>query len=1133
MTNDQVSAWLDDLGLGKYRETFKQNAIDWDVLPDLSDGDLEALGVLLGHRKKLLRAIASLSQSAETTGRGPIPISDVPGRQPSHAVAGQAAERRQLTVMFCDLVDSTPLSHQLDPEDLQDVVRRFLDTCSQAIGRFEGYVARYMGDGMLVYFGYPHAHEDDAERAVYSGLAILDGVNALNLKTPNQGINIAARIGIATGQVVVGELLGQESAKERSAFGKCPNLAARLQGLAKPNQLIIDPATKRLVGSQFGFGDHGIFSLKGFKTPVQTWQVLSIGPSASRFKTHRSAQLVNFIGRESEVSLVYGRWREVVGGKGHVLLLSGEAGIGKSRIVQILCDRIADEHHNTIHYQCSPYHTNTALYPAINYLRQAAGFASDDSSYAKLNKLNVMAVETGVENQNTVSLIADLLSIRGDHHNFPSKVSPEQRKEMTLEVLVHHVQSLAARCATLFIVEDAHWIDPTTSDFITRIIDHIPQVRVLLLITFRPNFKLVWSDHSHVTSLTLSRLQCQQCTELVSAITGGKTLPFEVQQAILAKTDGIPLYIEELTKNVLESGVLTEEAHAYSLKATLKELAIPETLQASLMERLDRFAPIRGIVQAGAAVGREFSYTLLQAIVKASDSELRNGLELLVASGLIFQEGDPPASKYLFKHALVQEAAYSTLLHKTRRLLHARIGEALESKFAERVKMEPELLAYHYEQAGFPAPAVGYWHLAARRAAERSANIEALNHFNRALHLLKELPKGLEHNDRNTLELELLIARGALLLSIKGYASDEVETNYTRARELSQDIGNPIQEFRAISGLWVFNLVRGTLADALALAEKLLALANCEQSSDLWVEAHRSLGTTCFWLGRFDEARTHLLTSAALYEATQHRLHALFYGTDPGITSRIYLARTHWVLGEVEQAEKLALEAIGMARELDHPFTLAFTLAFLSWVYSSIRNASRTLELADEAIAISAQYSFELGLAWAKASQGWALAVTGQEEGIETLISGLSATRATCACINNTAILALLAEIYLQKSRFGEGLATIEDALRTALTNGELFWKAELFRLKGELLLGQSEQQDSTAEQCFGEALEIARNQHAKMLELRAATSLAKLWQKRSQLVDAKRVLKSVYSGFTEGLETPDLIEAKKVLDQL
>jgi class 3 adenylate cyclase len=385
MTNDPVSAWLEDLGLGIYRETFEQNAIDWDVLPHLSEGDLEALGILLGHRKKLLRAIASLSQSAEAMARASVPVSVVPGRQPSHLESDQA-ERRQLTVMFCDLVDSTALARRLDPESLQDIVRRFLDACSQAIGRYEGYIARYMGDGMMVYFGYPHAHEDDAERAVHSGLAILDAVKPLNRKKPKQGIKIAARIGIATGQVVVGELIGQEIAKERPVFGETPNRAARLQVLAKPNQLIVDPTTKRLVGSQFAFRDLGTVSLKGFETPVQAWQVLSVGSPASRFEAHRAARLVNFIGREDEVSLLYGRWREVVGGEGQVLLLSGEAGIGKSRIIQILCERIGEERHNIIRYQCSPHHTNTALYPAINYLRQAAGFASNDSSNAKIQQ---------------------------------------------------------------------------------------------------------------------------------------------------------------------------------------------------------------------------------------------------------------------------------------------------------------------------------------------------------------------------------------------------------------------------------------------------------------------------------------------------------------------------------------------------------------------------------------------------------------------------------------------------------------------------------------------------------------------------------------------------------------------------
>jgi class 3 adenylate cyclase/predicted ATPase len=1127
--NDRVSAWLENLGLGIYREAFQQNAIAWDVLPELNEGDLEALGILLGHRKTLLRAIAQLSQSAEGMGPGSIPLAVSPATPPVPPERDQA-ERRQLTVMFCDLVDSTALSRRLDPEDLQEVTRRFLDACSYAIGRFNGYIAKYMGDGMLVYFGYPQAHENDAERAVHAGLALLDTVKALNQDNPHPEFGLAARIGIATGHVVVGEVMGQDTAKERSVFGETPNLAARLQALAQPNQLIIDPVTKRLVGHEFEFADHGVVALKGFDTPAQAWQVLSPRLSTSRFESHRSSHLTNFVGREQEIALLVGRWREAVDGEGQVVLLCGEAGIGKSRIARSLCDRLADERYQTIQFQCSPYHTNTALYPAINFLRQAAGLASQDSAQAQLHKLDVLARESGIENQDTVSLLADLLSIRGDHRDPPLTVSAETRKHMTLEALVQYLQRLAERGPVLFIVEDAHWLDPTTLDLMTRIIDRIRQMRVLLLITFRPDFKPVWSEYSHVTSLTLSRLPRRQSTELISAMTGGKALPPEVQQAILAKTDGVPLYIEAMTENVLESGLLTEGTDAFTLKGPLKGLSIPDSLHALLMERVDRLGPAKDIVQTGAAIGREFTHELLRAIVEMPDSQLRQAIDLFIASGLIFQEGEIPLATYHFKHALVQDAAYSTLPKKPRRLLHARIAKTLERRFAERVQREPELLAYHYEQAGLTGPAIEYWHRAARRDAERSANIEALNHFHRALELLKELPQGPE---RNVLELELLLARGVPLLSVKGYASDDMGENYRRAKDLLLEHSGSLHQFRAIRGLWIFHLVRGQLANARGLAEDLLALAHREQSSDLLVEAHRDLGTTYFYLGRFDEARTHLLAAKSLDDPTHHRSQAFFYGKEPGITARTYLARTVWILGEVEQAETLALEAIGMARELDHPYTLVFTLVFLSWHYSTVRNANRTLELAAEAIAVSTQYSFELGLAWATTSQGWALAETGHEEGLGTLLHWLSATRATGARIHDTCTLALLAELHLRKQRIGEGLGVIEEAQQLAVPGGELFWQAELLRLKGELLLGQSHQSVQAAEQCLCEALKIAQDQHANMLELRAATSLAKLWRKLNKLDEAKRILHSVYSRFTEGVDNPDLIEAKTVLEQL
>jgi class 3 adenylate cyclase/predicted ATPase len=1129
MMNDRVSAWLDHLGLGIYRESFQHNAIAWDVLPELNEGDLEALGVLLGHRKTLLRAIAQLSQSAEGLGRGSFPNAVSPEQQPFPPERDQA-ERRQLTVVFCDLVDSTALSRRVDPEDLQDVLRHFLNACSQAIGRFNGYIAKYMGDGMLVYFGYPQAHENDAERAVYAGLAILDTVKVLTQDSPHPEFDFAARIGIATGHVVVGEVMGQDTAKERSVFGETPNLAARLQALARPNQLVIDPVTKRLVGHAFDCADLGAVALKGFDTPVHAWQVLSSRESTSRFESYRASHLTNFVGRDQELSLLLGRWREAVDGEGQVLLLCGEAGIGKSRMTRRLSDRLADERYQRIQFQCSPYHTNTALYPAINFLRQAAGLTSQDSADAQLTKLDALALESGINNQETVALLADLLSIRSDHRYPPLTVSSEKRKDLTLEALVQHLQRLADRSPVLFIVEDAHWIDPTTLDLMTRIIDRVRQMRGLLLITFRPDFKPVWADYSHVTLLTLSRLPRRQSAELVRAMTGGKALPPEVQQAILAKTDGVPLYIEALTENVLESGLLTEGNESFALKGPLKELPIPDSLQALLMERVDRLGPAKDIVQTGAAIGREFTYELLRAIVEMPDSQLRHALDLFVASGLIFQEGEIPHATYHFKHALVQEAAYSTLPKKPRRVLHARIAKALESRFSERVTLEPELLAYHYEQAGLAGPAVDYWHRAARRGVERSANIEALNHFTRALDVLKDLPQGPE---RDALELELLLARGAPLLSVKGYASEEMEHNYRRAKELSQENSDSMHEFRASWGLWVFHLVRGQLAKARDLAEHLLALANREQSSDLLAGAHRSLGNTYLWLGRFDEAKTHLLAARSLYDPTQHRSLAVHYGQDPGITARIYLARTLWILGEVDQVEPLALEAISMAREVEHPFTLVFTLCHLSLIYSTVRNANRVLDLTDEAIAVATQYGFELGLAWATTSHGWALAEQGQKDGLGTLLHGLSATRATGASLNDTFALALLAEIYLRHNRMDEGLAAIAEAQTLAVTGGELFWQAELFRLKGELLLRQSDHSVQAAEECFCEALKIAQDQHAKMLELRAATSLARLWRKLNKLDEAKRILTSVYSRFTEGVDNHDLIEAKTVLDQL
>jgi class 3 adenylate cyclase/predicted ATPase/type II secretory pathway predicted ATPase ExeA len=1128
--NDPVSAWLESLGLERYQEAFQQNAITWDVLPELNDGDLTSLGVLLGHRKKLLRAIGQLSQNRGGDRLEAPAISTGQETKPFPADRDQA-ERRQLTVMFCDLVGSTALARRLDPEDLQTSMRHFLDTCSEAISRFNGYIAKYMGDGLLVYFGYPHAHEHDAERAVHAGLAVLELVKALPREHyPDQEFEMAVRIGIATGPVMVGELMGQDTATERSVFGETPNLASRLQGLAAPNQVIVDTVTKRLVGGEFECADRGTVSLKGFETPVQIWQVVSAKPSASRFESYRSSRLVNFIGREHETALVLGRWSEAVGGEGQVVLLCGEAGIGKSRFVRYLHDQLPEGQYAAIQSQGSPHHTNTVLYPVMTSLRQAAGLTTEDSASTQQQKLATLMTNNGLDDRITVALLGELLSIEGEEQDQLASLSPDKRKEMTLEALVQYLHKVADRSPVLLIVEDAHWLDPTTLDLLTRIIDRIRQMRLLLLITFRPDFRPVWAEYSHVTFLTLSRLPRRQSAELIATMTGGKELPLEVQQAILAKTDGVPLYIEELTENLLETGLLTEGTDSFTLKAPLKDMAIPDSLQALLMERVDRLGPIKEIVQIGAAIGREFTYELLRATVEITDSQLHSALDRFVASGLILQEGERSLSRYRFKHMLVQEAAYNTLPKKSRRLLHARIAKTLEEKCAERAQLEPELLAYHFEQAGLTRPAIMYWRLAAQRDADRSANVEALNHFNRALTLLKDLPAGAE---RDASELELLIARGAPMMTVKGYASEEIERNFLRAKELSQENRDSEHSFLAHWGLWVFHLVRRPLATACDLAEQLLSLAKKEQNQDLLIRAHESVGSTYSFLGRFDEAKAHLLAAKSLYDPARHRSQALPYTQDPGITARIILARTLWILGEVDQVEALSQEAISMARELEHPFTLAFTLATVSWIYATIRDVDRTLALAEEAVAISTKYSFEVGLAWAMSSQGWALAEKGHEEGITKLVNGLSTTQATGASLNNTYTLALLAELYLRKKRIDEGLGAIQEAQRVALTQGEQFWQAELLRLKGELLLEQSESSVSAAEQCFVEALRVAQDQHASMLELRAAVSMARLLRKLNRPDVAKPVLHAVCSRFQKRVATPDLIEARNILEQL
>jgi class 3 adenylate cyclase len=749
-----IAAWLGGLGLEQYAPAFRDNDVDGEVLPELTDDDLISIGVTsVGHRRKLLAAIAALRSNAPP----------VAARVAPAAAVSADAERRQLTVMFCDLVGSTALAARLDPEDLREVITAYHRAVADVVRSFDGFVAKYMGDGVLVYFGYPQAHEDDAERAVRAGLGMIDAVRRVDVKP----VELQARVGVATGLVVVGDLIGEGSAQEQSVVGETPNLAARLQALAAPDTLVIAADTHRLVGDLFEYRDLGAVEVKGLAAPILAWQVLRPSAVASRFEALRGSTLTRLVGRDEEIDLLMRRWQRAKAGDGQVALISGESGLGKSRLTAELATRLHAEPHFRQRFFCSPFRQDSALYPFIEQIGRAAGLTPTDRPAVTLEKLEALLARGSISDED-MALLADLLSLPGlERHPLP-KLSPQRKKERTLEALIRRLKGLANRRPVLVIFEDAHWIDPTSRELLDLTIERLRNLPVLLIITFRPEFQPPWIGEPHVTMLVLNRLDRRYRAALVTQIAGGKALPDDVIAQIVERTDGEPLFIEELTKSVLESGLLREEGSHYVLDGPLPPLAIPTSLHASLMARLDRLASVRHVAQIGAAFGRWFRYTSLRAASGLPEDELQAALARLVASELVIQSGAPPDAVYTFKHALVQEAAYSSLLRNTRRQLHGRIAEALETHFPELMDGQPELFARHYAEAGRVERSVFYWSKAARRSTGRSAMAEAAAQYQKGLDQLALLPDSLE---RRRQELEFRSSLGTVLQSVKGYAA--------------------------------------------------------------------------------------------------------------------------------------------------------------------------------------------------------------------------------------------------------------------------------------------------------------------------------------------------------------------------
>jgi len=1046
------------------------------------------------------------------------------------------AERRQLTVMFCDLVGSATLSEKLDPEDLREVIREYQETCNKVIRRFDGHVAQYLGDGLLVYFGYPQAHEDDAQRAARTGLAIIEAVNRLNPSLQKQWkLELSVRVGIHTGLVVTGAV-GEGSTRENLAIGETPNIAARLQGEAEPNTVLVSAATYQLIEGYFACQEPHNLVLKGFSQPMGVCRIDRV--STARILLYPATTALRpIVGREHETGLLFERWQRINEGMGQVVLLSGDAGIGKSRLLKALEEHVArDPQAWLMPCQCSAYHQNSAFYPVIDLLeRSILQFKQSDGPTEKLSRLEGFLVQYGFALPEVVPVFLDLLSVSLDRKYPPSTLSPERQKQLIFETMLGVLLEVARRQPLLLVMEDLHWADPTTLEFLNLIVDQLATTRIFALFTFRPDFNPPWTPRAYLTILMLNRLTRKKCTDMIRHIAGGKSLPAEVLEQILIKTDGIPLFVEELTKSVLESGLLREEEKEYTLTGRFLPLKIPVTLQDSLMARLDRLASAKELVQLCAILGREFSSEMLLAILPRSEEILRQGLRQLVKSELLYQRGVFPRATYVFKHALIQETAYQSMLKNTRRRYHQQIVQVLVKQFPESAAARPEIIAHHYTEAGLGTEAISYWQQAGKLAVERFANQEAIAHLTKGLELIEDLPKNPEHSRQ---ELMLQLALGPPLSLLKGFAAPEVEAAYSRALNLSQQAGGILLRFPALWGLWHFYVLRAEFPKAITLAEQLISFTQTADDTVPVSDAFRARGQTFLLTGEFSQAKTYLEKGIVLDNGRQQRT---YNAEDPGVVCRSFSALAHWFLGYPDQALRRSHEAVTLAQELSHPFSLSAAHHFKALLHLFRRESRPSLEQAEAAMAIAADQGFVFFIAFDTMLRGWALAEQGEsEEGISQMLQGLDAYRATGAEAHLPQWLAVLADSYGKLDQVQEGLDVLADPQILAnKNNGERWFIAETLRIKGKLLmLGIKDKVKDTAvydeaETCFLQAIEVAQQQEAKSLELRAAISLSRLWQRQDKKADAYGLLSNTYNWFEEGFDTPDLKAAKVLLEEL
>lgn len=1102
--------WLGSHGLGQYARTFADHNIDFNLLPDLAEADLERLGLSLGHRKILLRAISNHFRRT----RPPIPPAT------STLSAYREAEHRHITVLFCDLVASTQMSETMEPEDLQVIIAAYRDACSVAIRRYGGWVARYMGDGVMAFFGWPNAHEDDAIRAVH---AALDAIAAI---TKVAGpVTLAARVGISSGPVIVGEIGSTSDTTSIDAVGETPNIAARLQTLASPNTVLISETTRRLLAGAFDYQDLGRHELKGITRRLQIYRVLGAKSLPSRFDAAHTETLTPLVGRSTELSMLLDRWQKSKEGDGQVVLLSGLPGVGKSRLIHELKAQIQTEPHFLLNHQCSPYHSQSAFFPIIEQIERAAQFAHREPDSNKLEKLRTYLPSTLTDTDEGVALMANLLSITDGSRNVLTGLTPQQIKNRIVSTLVDMILSFSAELPTLCIFEDVHWIDPSTLELLELVISRIDRARILLIVSYRPEFRPTWMTRANVTIHSLTRLSRSEVAGMVDAICireGRMTQP--VVDQIIERADGLPLFIEELTNSVLSSirGRTFDEAAESGAQAA--ELKVPDTLYDALMERVDRVPQGRRLAQIAAVIGREFSYELISFALPIGESELRMALTRLEEADIVYRVGLSPQVQFAFKHALLRDAIYGSLLKSSRRQMHADIAAIIEVHAAEIAETQPELLAHHYSEAGNRAQAVDFWYKAGQRALAQSANVEAIAHFRKALEGLASWPDTPERASR---EIQLQLALGIPLIAVRGYPAEETREAFARARTLCLQRNSPAEYFQALYGLWGHSWMGGKNDAALNMANEFLSRAEAFDDAVPLMVGHRVMGSTLLSAGEFLRSKQHFDEAIVLSKRRSQQSLFSRYMVEPEAASLLLLSWDLWILGYPAQALARVSDALNLARDLVQPYSIAFAHYMTSVVHLFRGEPEAALANADSSLTISREQRFLLYELLSRVSRGYALGCLGHAEmAADEIRSGLMAMRSHGVGYMLPMMDCWLADMVAQSGDYDAALSIIERSLAGLDDVTGRSWEAELYRQKAQTLLSFGPSREREAQTALRMAIDVARTQNAKAFELRAATGLAALWHTHGKSGDALNLLAPIHDWFREGHDTHDLKQA-------